>query len=105
MPVSSAWAKSLKALADESRLRILSLLMKQPRHVNAIAAEVGTSQYNISKHLRILREAGLIDCKVKGNKREYIIAAPFRRQLARNRNVLDLGCCTFHFDRLQRKRN
>lgn len=102
MADKSDWTIPLKALADESRLRIVSLLIKQPLHVNAIAGELGTSQYNISKHLRILREAGLVDCEVKANRREYIIADRLRKRLASNRNVLDLGCCTFRFDRLRR---
>lgn len=100
---SNDWTISLKALADESRLRIISALMKGPLNVNAIDDKLQLSQYNVSKHLRILREAGLVDSEIKGNRREYFIAPRFRKQLARNRNVLDLGCCTFRFDRLPRK--
>ena len=103
MAISRDWITSLKALADDSRLRILSALIKRPFSVNALGDELGLSQYNVSKHLRILREAGLVDSEIKGNRREYFIAAPFRRQLARKRNVLDLGCCTFRFDRLFKK--
>lgn len=88
----------MKALADDSRLRILSNLMVGPCGVNALGEKMGLSQYNVSKHLRILREAQLVDSVVKGNRREYVIAAAFRRRLARNRNVLDLGCCAFRFD-------
>jgi len=93
------WTVSLKALADDSRLRILSTLLKRRFSVNALSESLELSQYNVSKHLRILREAGLVDSEVKGNRREYFIAAPLRRRLAQNRNVLDLGCCTFRFDR------
>jgi predicted transcriptional regulator len=71
--------------------------------VNALAEELGTSQYNVSKHLRILREAGFVDCEVKANRREYLIAAHLRQRLASNRNVLDLGCCTFRFDKFLKK--
>ncbi len=103
MATRSPWTTSLKALADESRLRIVAALMTRPCNVNALSEELALSQYNVSKHLRILREAGLVESEVKGNRREYLIAAPFRRRLARNRNVLDLGCCTFRFDHFLKK--
>jgi len=95
----SDWATSLKALADDSRLRILAALMKRPLSVNALGEKLDSSQYNVSKHLKVLREAGLVDLEIKGNRREYFIAPALRRRLANNRNVLDLGCCTFRFDR------
>lgn len=103
MAARSDWTTSLKALADDSRLRIVAVLVKRPLNVNALSEELELSQYNVSKHLRILREAGLVDSAVKGSWREYFIAAPFSRKLTRNRNVLDLGCCTFRFDRLPKK--
>ncbi len=103
MPARSEWTTSLKALADDSRLRIVAALVKRPLNVNALSETLELSQYNVSKHLKILREAGLVDSEIKGSHREYFIAEPFSKQLARNRNVLDLGCCTFRFDRLPKK--
>ena len=103
MAAGSDWTTLLKALADDSRLRILSALLKRSFTVNALGEKLDLSQYNVSKHLRILREAGLVGSETQGNRREYFVAARFRRQLARNRNVLDLGCCTFRFDRLKKK--
>lgn len=97
------WVLRLKALADKSRLRMMSALLRETLSVNDIAASADTSQYNASKHLRILREAGLVDSRVNGNRREYFIAEDFKVHLAKHRNVLDLGCCVFHFDRLPKK--
>ncbi len=77
--------------------------MKRPLNVNALSKKLELSQYNVSKHLKVLREAGLVDSEVKGSWREYFIAERFSGQLTRNRNVLDLGCCTFRFDRLPKK--
>ena len=51
---------ALKALGEETRLRILCLLFKEPLSVNEISDRLRASQYNISKHLRIMREAGLL---------------------------------------------
>ena len=52
---------ALKALGEESRMRILRMLMAKERSVNEIAESLGMTQYNVSKHLRVLREASLLE--------------------------------------------
>lgn len=96
------WITRLKALSDESRLRIVGALVKKRLSVNELAEKLGLSQYNVSKHLRILRQAGILEMEPNDNRREYFIAPKFQRQLARNKNELDLGCCVFRFDQLPR---
>jgi DNA-binding transcriptional ArsR family regulator len=91
---------ALKALSDETRLRILRALSKDPLDVSQIADRLSVSSYNMSKHLRVLREAGLLQVERDGKRRLYSLAESVRGQLAANQNVLDLGCCTFRFDRL-----
>lgn len=59
------------AVAEESRREILDLLAAGPRAVGEIAAEAGLSQPNASRHLRILREAGLVEPRVEGQRRIY----------------------------------
>jgi ArsR family transcriptional regulator len=53
--------KSLKALADGNRLRILRLLLDRPRCVCELQAALGIAQPTVSKHLSILEEAGWVD--------------------------------------------
>jgi DNA-binding transcriptional ArsR family regulator len=91
---------ALKALGEETRLRILRLLFKEPLSVNEISVRLNTSQYNISKHLRIMREAGLLEMEKRGKERYYSVVANLRAQVSANNNVLDLGCCTFRLDKL-----
>ena len=91
---------ALKALGEETRLRILRLLIKEPMSVNDIADRLKASQYNVSKHLRIMREAGLLEVEKQGKERFYGVTRNLKRQVAANNNVLDLGCCTFRFDKL-----
>ena len=91
---------ALKALGELSRLRIMRLLLKEQMGVNAISDRLGMSQYNASKHLRILKEAGLVEMEKHGQQRLYGVVPGLKNQLAANRNVLELGCCTFRFDRL-----
>lgn len=91
---------ALKALSDRTRMRIVKVLLAGPLSVNEIVEAVGASQYNVSKHLRVLRQAGIAEVQAEGTRRNYAIAASFRRKLAREGNVLDLGCCRFDFDKL-----
>jgi ArsR family transcriptional regulator len=57
----------LKALADETRFKIVSLLLNHSFCVGALAQHLGISEAAVSQHLRVLRKAGL----VKGEKRGY----------------------------------
>ena len=55
----------LKAFADHSRVRIIKALLAKPHSVNDLPETVGLSQYNVSKHLRILRQASLVDVQAE----------------------------------------
>ncbi len=90
----------LKALADPTRMRIVKTLLAEAHGVNDLAEALDISQYNVSKHLRILREAGIVEMEPDGTRREYSIADPFRKKLAKEGNTLDFGCCSFRFDQL-----
>ena len=91
---------ALKALGEESRLRILRLLFKEQLSVNDITERLRLSQYNVSKHLRVMREAGLLDFQKRGKLRLYTVSARLKTQVSANNNVLDLGCCSFRLDKL-----
>ena len=54
---------ALKALGEETKLRIPRLLFKEPVSVNEISKRLQASQYNVSKHPLIMREAGLPEIK------------------------------------------
>jgi len=90
----------LKALADRTRLRIVKALLEKDHGVNELTDRLQTSQYNISKHLRILKLAGIVDVRAVGTRREYFIEPELHRQLKREGPVLDFGCCSFRSDQL-----
>ena len=90
----------LKALGEMNRLRIMRLLLKEQLGVNTIARRLHLSEYNVSKHLRVLKEAGLLEMEKAGQQRLYAVAPKLKDQLAANENVLELDCCTFRFDKL-----
>jgi len=88
---------ALKALGEDNRVRIISLLMDAPLGVCEIARRLDSTYYNVSKHLRILREAGLLEVEKHGRERLYVVPERIRRSRSHTR-VLDLGCCSFQFD-------
>jgi DNA-binding transcriptional ArsR family regulator len=99
MTEESRWITSLKALADRSRLRIVRTLLDQPLTVNDLSERLEISQYNVSKHLRILREAGLVEATKMANRREYAIPHHYRGK-SPGSVVLDLGGLVFRFGEL-----
>ncbi len=69
-------AYRLKAMADPMRLQILHVLQDGERCVTDILADVGGSQANVSKHLSVLRRAGLVECRRDGVNVFYRIEDP-----------------------------
>ena len=89
----------LKALADETRWQIVQWLLQSPLTVSEIASKLQISQYNISKHLRILRECGIIVTVKEGRHVRSDIAPRYRMPLGSEQRSVDFGCCQFHFGR------
>ena len=69
----------LKALADESRLRIVRLLLKGPLHVNEILEVLQMGQSRVSRHLKILADAGLLAGRREGSRIYYGISPEIRQ--------------------------
>ena len=65
--------RALEALADSSRLRIVELLAEQERSAGEIASHFQTSRPAISRHLRVLREHGLVRTRTDGPRRVYAL--------------------------------
>ena len=95
-PQSHDCVTALRALGEETRVRIVALLIDRPMDVGAISDALGVSPYNVSKHLRVLREAGLLEVEKEGRQRRYALPETIKREAAAGR-VLDLGCCSFQF--------
>ena len=64
-------ATALGAVAEPTRRRILDLLLDQPRRVGELVSLLGLSQPGVSKHLRVLRQAGLVAVRPEGQHRVY----------------------------------
>jgi DNA-binding transcriptional ArsR family regulator len=61
----------LEVLAEPSRRRILDALREGELPVGALVDRLAISQPLVSKHLRVLREAGLVEARVDGQRRLY----------------------------------
>lgn len=66
-----ALASRFKILAEPTRLQILAALCNQERSVQEICDRTGLLQGNVSKHLRLMKAAGVVDCRRKGVWRYY----------------------------------
>ncbi|HEV8462702.1 MAG TPA: metalloregulator ArsR/SmtB family transcription factor [Gaiellaceae bacterium] len=64
---------ALQALAEPRRLAILELLREGERPVGELVARLGLSQPLVSKHLRVLKDAGLVDARTDAQRRFYRI--------------------------------
>lgn len=62
---------AFNAIAEPRRRQILDILADGERPVNDLVAELGLAQPQISKHLRVLREVGLVDVRDEGRHRLY----------------------------------
>ena len=65
----------LAAIADPTRREIVALLADGERSAGEIAAHFATSRPGISRHLRVLREHGLVDARSVGRRRLYALNA------------------------------
>ncbi|MGF1657359.1 MAG: ArsR/SmtB family transcription factor [Verrucomicrobiales bacterium] len=97
MKTTDDWIPLLKALADPTRLELIRHLLIGEHTVEELAASLNATEYNISKHLRILRQAGVVVSSKDGRHLHNRVAPAFRKRIGRRR-VLDLGCCSFRFD-------
>ncbi len=70
-----------ETLADASRRRILELLRAGERPVAVLVKELGMTQPAVSRHLRVLREAGLVEARVDAQRRIYRLRADSLREL------------------------
>ncbi|MBW3553554.1 MAG: metalloregulator ArsR/SmtB family transcription factor [Gemmatimonadetes bacterium] len=68
-------------LADGSRRRILELLRTEERPVGELVDELGMSQPAVSRHLRVLREAGVVEARAEAQRRVYRLRPDALREL------------------------
>lgn len=62
---------ALRALADEHRRTMLEALADHPATVGELAALIPIARPGVSRHLRVLREAGLVDVRQEAQRRVY----------------------------------
>ncbi len=99
-------AATWTALADPHRRAMLELLRERPRAVGELVELTGLTQPGTSKHLRVLRRAGLVSSRADAQRRVYALEVgplvdldgwlePYRRTLANSLDALER-----HLDRI-----
>ena len=71
MARAATTADAFNAVAEPRRREILDLLAKRERPVNELVELLGVAQPQVSKHLRVLREVGLVEVRDHGRQRMY----------------------------------
>ena len=103
-PVESAFA----VVAEPNRRAMLSLLLSSERSVGELERELRLAQPSVSKHLKVLRDAGLVESRIEAQRRLYRLRpeplleleewlAPFRRFWSKHVDALEV-----HLDRMDR---
>ena len=88
-------AGMLKVLADETRLAVVRQLMDGAKHVGEVNETLGLEQSLLSHHLKVLREAGLVESRRDGKAVLYSLSPRFR---ANGRDeAINLDCCLISF--------
>ncbi|HWF15385.1 MAG TPA: metalloregulator ArsR/SmtB family transcription factor [Acidimicrobiales bacterium] len=91
---------TFEVLAEESRRRILDALVDEERPVGELVEILALSQPSVSKHLKVLRDAGLVEARTDAQRRIYRVRpeplreidewlAPYRRRWAAHLNALE----------------
>src|ERR1700736_2022398 len=65
--------ETFRALAEPNRFQIVELLRDGPRPVGDMAHRLGLRQPQVSKHLRVLSDAGLVDVRIDAQRRIYAL--------------------------------
>jgi len=90
---SSTTADVFNAIAEEHRRDILDALIPGEKAVGAIVDDLSLSQPQVSKHLRVLSEVGLVSCRPEGRRRLYRLEparlGPFHDWLAKYEQALN----------------
>jgi DNA-binding transcriptional ArsR family regulator len=103
-------ASTFEVLAEPNRRALLGLLASSERSVGELERQLRLSQPSVSKHLKVLREAGFVESRVEGQRRVYRLRpeplmeleswlAPFRRFWSAHVDALER-----HLDRMERTR-
>lgn len=82
--VFAAVARYFSLLSEPTRLRILHAICQSEQSVSAIVVATGATQTNVSRHLAMLRSAGVVSRRREGNTVHYAVADPEFVAICRN---------------------
>jgi DNA-binding transcriptional ArsR family regulator len=86
--IIDTYAEKLKVCGHPVRLKILCLIEKEEACVMELWKCLNQSQPVVSQHLAVLKEKGIVDSEVQGNKRFYSIVDPFIKKIVQSLGTL-----------------
>ncbi len=86
-------AERLKAIADPDRLRIVSFLQLGSFSVGDLASELDMELANVSHHLGVLKNSGIVFSEKQGRSRIYHLRPEY--VASKSNGLFDFGCCRF----------
>jgi len=73
-PLADLIAQRFRVIGEPMRIRLLDLLREEPATVGELQRALGTTQQNVSRHLAVLHQAGIVSREKQGNHVAYSIA-------------------------------
>ncbi len=86
----------LKVLADTTRLSVLEALLEGPKRVADLMELLNVEQTLLSHHLKVLRDAGLVEATREGKAKLYRLAKNVEGSVSGQ--SIHLGCCQLSFE-------
>lgn len=85
----------LKVLADETRMMVIREIKHEGKTVSEINKKIKIDQSLLSHHLKILRDAGLVEVTRQGKFNLYKVSSDILT--SSTEQLIDLGCCSLNF--------
>jgi ArsR family transcriptional regulator len=91
-------AALLRAIAEPTRMSIVRVLFDEERSVGDLCEELGLAQHFASRHLAVLRNAGVVTARREAQRMLYRVSPEMRRRRGQD-GVIDFGCCRLELKR------
>lgn len=93
-------AKIAGAIGEATRLAIVELLSKEPKYVGDLAKEIGVPMVNMSHHLSVMKQAGLVSDLRQGRKKLYSLSTEVFEQEKEDSNIIKMGLWRMYLTRI-----
>ena len=90
-------ATLLRAIAEPTRMSIVRALFDREQCVGDLCETLGIAQHFASRHLAVLRTAGVVETRRDAQRVVYRLAPELKKSVRDGQGAIDLGCCQLRF--------